>query len=308
MTQTYGMLPGGVFAASLTPLAPDLSVDDAALVRHCHWLLANGCDGLAPLGSAGEANSFSVSERMKFLDVLIQGGLPPERLLIGTGCCAIPDATELTRHAVAHGVGGVLMLPPFFYKGVSDEGVFHYYEQVIQKVGEAQLRIYLYHFPKMSGVALDQPLIGRLIKSYPQTVVGMKDSGGDWNHMKSICLRFPGFRVYAGSEQFLLDILKIGGAGCISATTNVTCALAGKIFRVWESHDVSALQDELNLVRGAIEKYPLIPALKQLVASASGRQSWLNVRPPLVALSGNDVSALEKSLHGLGFAVPLVTG
>jgi 4-hydroxy-tetrahydrodipicolinate synthase len=298
------MLPDGIFAACLTPLKPNLDVDDKALLRHCQWLLANGCDGLAPLGSTGEANSFSVSERKKLLDVLIEGGLQPERLLVGTGCCAIPDACDLTRHAIAHGVGGVLMLPPFFYKGVSNEGVFRYYDQVIQKAGESRLRIYLYHFPKMTGVPIDEPLIERLIKAYPRTVVGMKDSGGDWNHMKLICQRFPGFRVYAGSEQFLLDILKIGGVGCISASTNITCTLASKVFRAWRSNNATELQDALNRVRGVIEKYPLIPGLKQLMANATGNHDWLNMRPPFAALSDNDASKIDKSLEELGFALP----
>jgi 4-hydroxy-tetrahydrodipicolinate synthase len=152
--------------------------------------------------------------------------------------------------------------------------VFRYYDQVIQKTGESRLRIYLYHFPKMTGVPIDEPLIERLIKAYPRTVVGMKDSGGDWNHMKSICQRFPGFRVYAGSEQFLLDILKIGGVGCISASTNITCT------------------------------YPLIPGLKLLMANATGNHDWLNMRPPFTALSDNDASIIDKSLKELGFVVP----
>ncbi len=304
MAQANATLPAGVYAASLTPLKEDLSVDHGALVAHCKWLLANGCDGIAPMGSTGEANSFSVFERMALLDALVQGGLPPDRLLVGTGCCAVPDTVALTRHAVAHGVGGVLMLPPFYYKGVSEDGVFRYYDQVIQRVGEERLYLYIYHFPKMTGVSLDEPLIDRLVGRYPKTVVGMKDSGGNWNHMKSICERFPGFRVFAGSERFLLDILKIGGVGCISATTNVTCMLAGRIFRERRRRDVSAMQDELNRIRGAIEKYPLIPALKHLMASATGRRDWLYMRPPHVALGANEATALEKSLESLNFAIP----
>jgi 4-hydroxy-tetrahydrodipicolinate synthase len=300
------MLPDGVFAACLTPLKSNLDVDNTALVRHCRWLLANGCDGLAPLGSTGEANSFSVLERKKLLDVLIESGLQPECLLVGTGCCAIPDACDLTRHAIAHGVGGVLMLPPFFYKGVSDEGVFRYYEQIIQNIGESRLRIYLYHFPKMTGVPIDEPLIERLLKTYPRTVVGMKDSGGDWNHMKSICQRFPEFRVYAGSEQFLLDILKIGGVGCISASTNITCTMASKVFHAWRSKNATELQDALNRVRGVIEKYPLIPALKQVMANATGNHDWLNMRPPFATLNENEASKIEKNLNKLGFSVPSI--
>ncbi|HMB92887.1 MAG TPA: dihydrodipicolinate synthase family protein, partial [Rhodothermales bacterium] len=142
-------LPDGVYAACLTPLHDDLRIDHETLAGHARWLLTNGCDGLILLGTTGEANSFSIAERMALLEGIIEAGLPPSRLMVGTGCCAVPDTVALTKHAMAHGVGGVLMLPPFYYKQASDDGIFAAFEQVIQQVGEATLQVYLYHFPRM---------------------------------------------------------------------------------------------------------------------------------------------------------------
>ncbi len=302
--QRTAMLPNGVFAAALTPLRDDLSIDHDAFADHCRWLLANGCDGVAPMGTTGEANSFSVVERIEALDRLIAAGLPPHRLLVGTGCCAIPDTVALTRHAVTHGVGGVLMLPPFYYKNVSDDGLYGAFDQVIQRVNDARFKLYLYHFPQMSGVPLSHALIGRLLRNYPATVVGMKDSSGDWNNMKTLCGTFPGFRTYAGSEKFLLPILRAGGPGCISATTNVTCQLAGQVYTKCASSDAEALQQRLTTARDAIEKYPAISALKRMTAERTGRAAWLNLRPPHVPLSTDRAAALMVDLKNAGYPFP----
>lgn len=299
MTQTNSQLPHGVFAASLTPQSKDLSVNYEKLIAHCQWLLAHGCNGIAVLGTTGEANSFSVQERMEILDVLVEAGIPPQVLLVGTGCCAIPDTVALTTHALRHGVGGVLVLPPFYYKNVSDEGIFHAFNQLIQQVGDSSLHIYLYHFPQMTGVPFSYDLVQRLITRYPDTITGMKDSSGDWNNMKLMCERFPSFRVYAGSEKFLLDILRIGGAGCITATTNVTCSLAGRVFREWKSSEADNLQNQLTALRLAIQTYPLIPALKSIMASATDQADWLYMRPPHIPLKDEEAEALKRELKSL---------
>jgi 4-hydroxy-tetrahydrodipicolinate synthase len=295
-------LPNGVFAAALTPLRADLSIDHDAFADHCRWLLTHGCDGIAPMGTTGEANSFSVAERIEALDRLIAAGLPAHRLLAGTGCCALADTVALTRHALAHGVGGVLMLPPFYYKNVSDDGLYAAFDQAIQRVGDARLRVYLYHFPQMSGVPLSHALIGRLLKNFPGTVVGMKDSSGDWNNMKLLCETFPGFRLYAGTEKFLLAVVRAGGVGCISATTNVTCQLAAQVYARRASSEADALQQRLTAVRDAIEKFPAIPTLKRLMSERVGTSAWLNLRPPHVALSEDRATALRVELMDKGLS------
>jgi len=294
------MLPMGVLTAVLTPLRDDLSIDHAGFAEHCHWLLANGCDGVAPMGTTGEANSFGVDERTEALERLLAAGIPKDRIVIGTGCSAIPDTIALTRHALAHGVADTLMLPPFYYKNVSDDGVYATFERVIQGVGDARLRIYLYHFPQMSGVPITHRLIERLRKNYPDTVVGMKDSSGDWDNMKSACERFPGLRVYAGTEKVLLAVLRAGGAGCISATTNLTCRLAGELYAKWKTPAADALQEKLTLVRNVLEKYPRIPVLKQLAADRVARPAWRLPRPPLEALSTADAKQVAAELARLG--------
>ena len=297
--------PDGVYAASLTPQHENFRVDHAALAEHCRWLLDNGCDGIVLLGTTGEANSFEVVERMDLLDAVLEAGIPAHRLLVGTGCCAVPDTVTLTRHAASCGVGGVLMLPPFYYKNIHDEGVFAAFDQVIQQTGEADLRLYLYHFPQMSAVPFTHELVERLLKAYPDTVAGMKDSSGDWMHMKSMVETFPVMRIFAGTERYLLDILEAGGAGCITATTNVTCLLAGAVFACWQSEDARPLQHRLTEIRATIEAYPAVPALKRIVAEQTGRPDWLNLRPPLVSLGDDDADALLDTLRQLRFFTEL---
>ena len=181
----------GVFAAALTPLKSDLSVDDERLVSHCRWLLKNGCNGLAVLGTTGEANSFSVFERIKILETLNDGGIPGEALMPGTGSCSFTDTVELTRRAVELGAGGILMLPPFYYKEVSDEGLFASYSEVVERISDERLKIYLYHHPEMSGVSISLNLIERLLKRYPNTIMGIKDSSGDFKNMTKLVQKFP---------------------------------------------------------------------------------------------------------------------
>jgi 4-hydroxy-tetrahydrodipicolinate synthase len=297
-------LPTGLFTATLTALKPDLSVDAQATLEHCRWLRANGSDGIVVLGTTGEANSFSIKERKALLEALVAGGLTPGRLLVGAGCCAVPDTVELAGHAVELGVGGVLLLPPFYYKDVSDDGLFSAIELIRRGVGDSRLKVYLYHIPQFSGVPISQALIRRLVEAYPDTVVGIKDSCGDWQNTESICAAFPRFRTYVGTEEFLLDILKAGGAGCISATTNVTSPLAGEIMIRWKTEDASERQAHLTRLRRAIERYPLIAALKHIISRQYRQEDWRLVRPPFTPLSRTDADALEKDLTALGWRPP----
>src|SRR5690349_1291378 len=206
----------GVFAPVVTPFEADLRPDAMRLVRHCRWLLEQDA-GLAVFGTNSEANSLTVREKLHLLDVLAAAGIPAERMMPGTGCCAFPDTVELTRRAVAQGCAGVLMLPPFYYKGVSDDGLFASYAEVIERVADDRLRIYLYHIPPVSQVPITLALIERLLARYPRIVAGVKDSSGDWSNTRAMIERFApqGFRVFSGSETFLLATLRAGGAGCI---------------------------------------------------------------------------------------------
>jgi 4-hydroxy-tetrahydrodipicolinate synthase len=296
----------GVLAPVLTPFARDLVPDAARLVRHCRWLLAHGCSALAPFGTTSEASSLSVAERTHLLEALVDGGVPPARLMPGTGCCAIPDTVALTRHAVSLGCGGVLVLPPFYYKGVSDEGLFRAFAEVIERVGDDRLRVYLYHIPPVAQVGLSLALLERLLAEYPGIVAGMKDSSGDMGNTRAALERLAprGFDVFVGSERFLLEGLRGGGVGCITATANVNAAAVDRLFRGWREPGAERLQDEVNAVRAAVEKVPVIPALKAVLAHHSGDAGWERLRPPLAPLSAAQRESLLADLGARGFAMP----
>src|SRR5437870_4217287 len=256
----------GVLAPVLTPFRSDLSPDAARFVRHCRWLLSQGCAGLAVFGTTSEANSLSVEEREALLEELLGAGIDPAKLLPGTGCCALSDSVRLTRAAVRAGCAGVLMLPPFYYKGVSEEGLFRSFAEVIERVGDSRLRVYLYHIPPVAQVGFSVKLVERLVTAYPSTVVGMKDSSGDWNNTKAMLDAFArsGFDVFAGSERFLLANLRHGGVGCITATANVNAAAIARLFREWRTPGAEQLQEELNAVRGASGEHRVLPAVDAL--------------------------------------------
>ena len=266
MNSDTGPVSGGVLAAVLTPFDAVGNPDFPAYLEHCRRLLDQGCDGLAVLGTTSEANSFSLNERLRILDALAEGGIAPQRIIPGTGCCAIPDTVELSRRSVEMGAAGVLMLPPFYYKPVTDDGLFAAYSEVIQRIGDARLRIYLYHIPQNTGVPLTLGLIEKLIEAYPDTVVGIKDSAGDFANMAAMCEAFPGFRVFSGSDSFLLPVLRAGGAGAITACNNVAAALSARLYAARGEAAADGLQGELEAVREAIQSAPLIPALREIMA------------------------------------------
>lgn len=297
----------GVLAPVVTPFKADLAVDAERLVRHCRWLAAQGC-GLAVFGTNSEANSLTIEEREAVLDRLIEAGLDPARMMPGTGCCAIPDTVRLIRHAVSKGVGGVLVLPPFYYKNVSDEGLYRSYSEVIERVGDSRLRLYLYHFPQMSAVPLSLDLIGRLIRAYPGTVVGIKDSSGDRANLEAILAAFPGFGVFSGTESLLLATMRAGGAGCISATANVNPAPIRELFLHWRSPGAETMQADLAELRGIVQKYPMIAAMKAMIAHYARDGDWNRLRPPLVELPAADADALLAALARHNFEMPGIGG
>ena len=300
----------GVLAPVLTPFRPDLAPDPARLVAHCRWLLAHGCSGLAPFGTTSEANSLSVDERERLLDALLEGGIPAERLVPGTGCCALPDTVRLTAHAVRHGCAGVLVLPPFYYKGVSDDGLFRAFAEAIERVGDDRLRVYLYHIPPVAQVGLGPALVERLLRAYPRAIAGMKDSSGDFANTRRMLDLFAarGFDVFVGSERFLLENMRGGGVGCITATANVNAAAIDRLFREWSGPSADRLQDEVNAIRGAVERVPVIAALKAILAHEAGDAGWQVLRPPLVPLAPAQRDALLADLSRSGFGMPGLGG
>jgi 4-hydroxy-tetrahydrodipicolinate synthase len=300
----------GALAPVLTPFDQEREPDFPAFLAHCRWLLDNGA-GLAIFGTNSEAASLSVDERITLTDGLLEAGIPADRLMPGTGACSVKDAVRLTRHAVQNGAAGVLMLPPFYFKNVSEEGVFSYYAEVIDAVAEPNLAIYLYHIPQLTQVPITLSLIERLLKRYPRAIAGAKDSSGDWNNSRAMIENFAkeGFDVFPASEVFLSDALSIGGTGCISATVNVNPAMIVGLFRALSdgqsSHETRALQPQVDEVRRTFQSFELIPAMKGALAHHTGRAAWKIVRPPLTPLSQSVQADLMKKLASLKFEMPI---
>ncbi len=290
----------GVLAPVVTPFQADLQPDQERFLNHCRWLQEQRC-GLAVFGTNSEANSLSVDERLHLLDMLIEKGLDPSRMMPGTGCCSITDTVTLTKHALSHSVGGVLMLPPFYYKGVSDEGLFRSFAQIIERVGDDRLQIYLYNFPKMSVVPLGVDLVGRLVEAFPGIVVGMKDSSGDVENLEAMLRSFSDFSFFVGTESLLLKNLRSGGAGCISATANINPAAIVDLFLGYQGNEAESLQASVNKVRAVVEQFPFVPALKKTISHYATAPQWNRLRPPLVELSERDENQLVTALESLGF-------
>ncbi len=294
----------GVLSPVVTPFKDDLSPDTERFVRQCKWLVANNV-GLAVFGTNSEANSLAAGERMELLEQLVEAGIDPARMMPGTGCCALTDSVRLTAHAVKLGCAGALMLPPFYYKGVSDEGLYRNYAEIVERVADERLKIYLYHIPQVTQVPISLKLIERLLKAYPKNIAGTKDSSGDWNNTKATLDAFAkdGFDVFPGSETFLLAGLRSGGKGCISATANVNPAAIHELYAKWQSAEADQLQAGLDKVRGVFQKYPMIPGMKAAIAHWSGHAGWARVRPPLVEVSAEQSKALIADLGQCGFSM-----
>ena len=293
----------GVLAPVVTPFKADLTPNKQRLIRHCRWLLSQDC-GLAVFGTNSEANSLTMDERFELLDGLVEAGIDPRRMMPGTGCCSFLDSVALCKRAVEHGCGGVLMLPPFYYKDVNDEGIYRNFAEIIERVGDDRLRIYLYHFPQMSAVPFSIDLVGRLLEDFPGIVVGMKDSSGDRANLEAIMEAFPGFEMFAGNETLLLANMRLGGVGCISATANINPGGIVNLFDGWENDDADEIQKGLNAIREAVQQFPLIPAMKQMISYYGGDAEWNRLRPPLIELGKADGNKLIADLDALGFAMP----
>ncbi len=299
----------GVLSPVLTPFKKNLEPDSVRYIAHCQWLISQNV-GLAIFGTNSEAASISVPERQALLDKLCEAGVPAARMMPGTGACALPDAVALTKHAVEAGAAGCLMLPPFYFKGVSDEGLFAYYSEVIERVANDKLKVYLYHIPAVSGVPITLNLIAMLRKRYPDTVVGIKDSSGVWDNTKAMIDNFAkdGFDVFPGSELPLSQALAIGGVGCISATANINPAAIHAVFAEFKANGVTLklaeLQAKIDAVRKVIQAHQMIALMKRVTAEFSEQLDWTTVRPPLVQLNEETVQMVLADLKALGFDMP----
>jgi 4-hydroxy-tetrahydrodipicolinate synthase len=289
----------GVLSPALTPFTADFEPDRPAFVDFCNWLLKEGANGLAVFGTTSEANSLSQKERIALLEHLVEKGIPAAKLMPGTGAANLPDAVELTRHALALGAGGVLVLPPFYYKNMPEDGIYAYYAAIIDRVARPDLKLYLYHIPQMSGVAITPTLIARLRKAYGGVIAGLKDSSGVWDNVALLLKEFPELAIFPASEKFLLPALKLGAAGCISATANFQVENIRKLIDTPDGDARTRLDAEVGKIRSVFEQYPLVPALKAAIAALLKQDSWRIVRPPFAQLPEEKRRELLNAL-GLG--------
>lgn len=293
----------GIYAAAISPFGPTGSLDAAKLVDYCRYLVSEGgCDGVAPTGTTGEGNSISLVDRMALPSAFAAAGFDSDQVIFGTGSCAVQDAVMLSRAALDAGFPNVLVLPPFYYKGVSDDGIYDGFARLIERVGRDDLRVYLYHFPQMSQTPLAPAMVKRLKTSFGDVVAGLKDSSGDFSQSKAFVDATGGvaedFDVYPSSEAMVFDGEDAGCAGIISGSTNAFAATVQAARRASGAARVAAL-DAVKARRALAGKYPIIPMMKQMEAWRSGDPSWLEMAPPLRPLSAEQAEALKADLDAL---------
>ena len=292
----------GIYTASLTPLTSSYEPNLPALVSHVEQLFESGSDGVAILGSTGEANSLTIEQR---LDIISYCGrtLAPERLMMGTGSCALQDAIRLTQASIEAGVFSVLVIPPFYYKPQSDESVIRYYSELISSVDDSRLRIIFYNFPKLSGYNFSTEILQELKARFGDIAAGIKDSSGDWENMLRITKNVPNFMVYSGTETLLLNILREGGAGCITASANLLAPECQLVYQAWrndQQNTAEQVQKELTVLRKALESYQFVSELKGLMALHTGSEHWQEMLPPFIPLLPSQVRELSEKINDLG--------
>jgi 4-hydroxy-tetrahydrodipicolinate synthase len=291
----------GIWPALLTPLTAGLDIDHPKFAAHCKALIASGCPGVTAFGTTGEGPSFSMQERKEAIDQLIKNGIPAAQIMVSTSCAALPETLELTRHAVKAGVHGCLMLPPFFLKGVSDQGIIDGYRYVIDGMAGTPFKMYLYHIPQVTGVSLSHHVISTLKKQYPDTIVGIKDSACSTEHSVGLANAFmKDMTVYVGFEPDLPEMGKRGSTGAISGLANFMPRLVKRLVTEPDAAATPAERERVVKLIGLLNGYSLMPALKGIMAMLSGDKAWLRVRAPLVALTPDEYQALEKTIAAFG--------
>lgn len=308
MNPTTGDMIRGVFCASATPVLEGGAPDHSTFAAHCRALIEEGCDGVALLGTTGEANSFSIGQRQEILDRLVATGFDPQRLMPGTSQTNVVDTVTLVRHAMEVGARAAVVLPPFYYKGVSDEGLFRFYAEVVEGVARDDLKIVLYHIPPIAQVGLSIELVARLREAFPGIFVGIKDSSGKLESMQAFVAAFDDFSVLAGADPLMLPLLRSGGAGCITSSSNLIGAHLRIVFDHFDdpaAQDiVERAQERIDAWRNLSNAYVQLPTVKAMLARRRGHAGWARVRPPLVELAQAECEAvwvqmeqLEKAQH-----------
>ena len=293
----------GVYAAIVTPVDYSGAISIERFARHARWLLRHGCHGLSVFAVTGEAASFSVAERQAALEAFVAAGVPPEKLIVGVGTCARSETVALCRHALGLGCRRLVMLPPYFFRRLIDEGIYRAYAEVLDQVADDRLELFLYHHPQTTGAPITSAIIERLLAAYPGTVRGIKDSSASLAHLRELIASFPDLAVFAGSDKELLPVLEAGGAGTISAAANINSAVSREVFDAFLAGDRERAALRMRLVRQVreeIEGYPLVAAVKFVIADGQHDEEWRRVRPPLVELDNPSGQHLLRRLEDVG--------
>ena len=290
----------GLWCAMLTPIAPDGGVDHGRFVRHAQALLARGVDGVAPFGTTGEGVSFSVKERSDGVAALLAGGISPQRVVAATGCAALTETIALTRESVQAGCAGCLVLPPYFFNAMSDDGLYAWYSRVIEAVADPRLRVLLYHIPQFSGIPLSVDLVARLADAFPGVIAGVKDSGGDWSYTSALLERVPELGILVGHEPHVPRLLRAGGAGTICGVANVF----PEMVRALCSPSVTPADEErIATFISVLFEYPFLSAFKAIVAAQTADPGWRALRPPWIELPETAQQRLLGALEQAGMRV-----
>lgn len=283
----------GIYAASLTPLKADLTCDTEVHAQHCNDLIKQGCSGVVLFGTAGEGPSFPTFQRIQSMHAILERGLDPKKMILSVGCPSVEETVQLAQAAAAAGSAAVLMMPPYFYKNISDEGVIAFYRDVIRKVNHPALKILLYHYPQLSGVYINLNVVRALQREFPTTVIGMKESEGNFELIQAILKEFPQFKVFVGNETMISDAVAMGAVGAICGIANICPQLVCSLI------ESKKRQPEIERVKSILKNYAFIPAAKALLQQKKGA-SWNLVRPPLVSLLGEEKHHLITEFEKLG--------
>lgn len=293
----------GIYAAVVTPVDGFGEISMERFARHARWLLRHGCHGLGLFAVTGESASFSIAERQHALEALVSAGIPAEKLIVGVGTCARAETVALARHALELGCRRQVMLPPYFFRRLLDEGVYRVYAEVLDRLADDRLELFLYHNPQTTGAPITATVIERLVNAYPRTIRGVKDSSASLAHLRELIACFPDLAVFAGSDKELLPVLEAGGAGTISAAANINCPISREVFDAFMDGNRARAGERMRVVRQVreeLEGYPLIPAVKFVIADALHDDTWRHVRPPLVELDSPSGQHLLRRLEEVG--------
>lgn len=289
----------GVYGAPLMPVDADLNPDIPRYLEHCRWLLAQGCDGLMPLGSTGESHSFTVDERCTVIDALVGSGMDPATMLIGTNALALPDAARLARHAVEAGAGRICVQPAFYYKP-TDDGLYGYYAKLIEMIGDDRTRLMIYDWAPNTGVHFSLEVLGRLYADFPGVITGIKDSDGDAALLAERGRAFPEHELLGGTDVTALAAMRAGGCGIMSSAANIAPGHICGIYRHWQDAEGERLQAEVNAMLAILKSRSYFAALKGFTAARTGESGWARVRPPLKALSEAECQSLKAEIDAVG--------